>query len=70
MMYSEEFVKTLQKERDEYFNQRNEARYQIARAIVQLEAATGITFFGHTGEESIVIDSVIAQLRAYEESVK
>ena len=45
-------------------------RYQIARAIAQLESVADITFFGHKGEEGMVIESVIAQLRAYEATIE
>jgi hypothetical protein len=64
-MYSEEFVRKLQKERGEYFNLLADARYQIKRAIAQLEEPATTQIHGLE-----IVESVIAQLRAYEESIK
>ena len=41
----------------------DEARYQISRTIAQLE-------YRHPPQLKIVVASVIAQLRAYEDSLK
>ena len=54
---------TAEKERDE-------ARYQISRTIAQLEGAQTLEDKGTVFVKWDVVDSVIAQLRAYEGSVE
>ena len=45
---------------NDYLKERNEARYQIERAIAQLEEGQGVDYTVGT-----IVDSVVAQLKAY-----
>jgi len=72
--FSEEFVIRLQKERAAAISakldaivQRDEARYQIARAIAQLDA---FLFLDDWGSRSSAIESIYEQLVAYQESIR
>ncbi len=61
-----ESIRHLAEARDVYKEQRDAARYQIARAIAQLDAAMLIEMY----DAEILIDSVLAQLRAYEATIE